>query len=136
MPTSDTPQQKAARTRQRFRAMMIVLVLLSVDLVSTSINAFVTSLDKSINPYLLTALGMVIVVVLFYPAFEFLSQWSHKLVEKMIAASSNVLGRKQAIVVVALVLLFLLYVGFLFLWFNRFLLSDLVRLLQKSHFIR
>lgn len=136
MPTSDTPQQKAARTRQRVRAVMIVLVLLSVDLVSTSINAFVTSLDKSINPYLLTALGMVIVVVLFYPAFEFLSQWSHKLVEKMVAASSNVLGRKQAIVAVALVLLFLLYVGFLFLWFNRFLLSDLARVLQKSHFIK
>ncbi|MCS7013541.1 MAG: hypothetical protein RMI34_11360 [Chloroherpetonaceae bacterium] len=136
MPVSDTPQQKAARTRQRFRAMIVVLVLLCVEFVNTSINAFVTRLDKTVNPYLLTALGMVIVVVLFYPAFEFLSRWSHRIVEKLIEASSSVFGRKYAIVVVALLLLFLLYAGFLFLWFNKFLLSELFRSLQKLHLLK
>jgi len=126
MPASlDTPQQKAARTRRRFRA-----------LVTTSINALVTSLDKFINPYLLTALGMMIVVVLFYPAFEFLNRWSNSFVEKSIDVSANVLGRKNALIFVALLLLFVLYTGFLFLWFHKSLFSDVIRAVQKSHFIR
>ncbi|PIO48614.1 MAG: hypothetical protein CMR00_03830 [[Chlorobium] sp. 445] len=134
--TLDTPQQKAARTRRRFRAIVIILTLLCIDLVTTSINTLVTSLDKFINPYLLTALGMMIVVVLFYPAFEFLSRWSNTLVEKSIDVSANMVGRKNALIVVVIVLLFVLYVGFLFLWFNKSLFSDLVRAVQKSHFIR
>ncbi|MFN3387177.1 MAG: hypothetical protein ACK42Y_11415 [Candidatus Thermochlorobacter sp.] len=134
--TLDTPQQKAARTRRRFRAIMIILTLLCIDLITTSINTLVTSLDKFINPYLLTALGMIIVVVLFYPAFEFLSRWSNTLVEKSIDVSANMMGRKNALIVVVIVLLFVLYVGFLFLWFNKSLFSDLVRAVQKSHFIR
>ncbi len=134
--TLDTPQQKAARTRRRFRAIVIILTLLCIDLITTSINTLVTSLDKFINPYLLTALGMMIVVVLFYPAFEFLSRWSNTLVEKSIDVSANMVGRKNALIVVVIVLLFVLYVGFLFLWFNKSLFSDLVRAVQKSHFIR
>ncbi len=137
MPASlDRPQQKAARTRRRFRAMVIVLTLLCIDLITTSINALVTSLDKFVNPYLLTALGMMIVVVLFYPAFEFLNRWSNSFVEKSIDVSANVFGRKNALILVALLLLFVLYIGFLFLWFHKFLFSDVIRAVQKSHFIR
>lgn len=136
MPALDTPQQKAARTRRRFRAMVIILTLLCIDLITTSINALVTSLDKFVNPYLLTALGMIIVVALFYPAFEFLTRWSSSFVEKSIDMSAGMIGRKNALVAVAIVLLFALYVGFLFLWFNKFLFSDLIRAVQKSHFIR
>jgi disulfide bond formation protein DsbB len=79
---------------------------------------------------------MMIVVVLFYPAFEFLNRWSNSLVEKSIDVSANVLGRKNALIIVALLLLFVLYTGFLFLWFHKSLFSDVIRAVQKSLFFR
>jgi hypothetical protein len=57
-------------------------------------------------------------------------------VEKSIDVSANVLGRKNALIIVALLLLFVLYTGFLFLWFHKSLFSDVIRAVQKSLFFR
>ncbi len=133
MPTEElTPQQKAARTKARIRTFIIILTVLAVDLVAASINAFITSLSRFISPYLLTAIGMMIVVILFYPALEFLNRMTNWVLEATIGFTSNVIDRKRAVTLIFVFFLVLLYIAFFAVWFQKFLPTELWSVLFKA----
>jgi hypothetical protein len=133
MPTEElTPQQKAARTKARIRMFIIILTVLVVDLVAASINAFITSLSRFISPYLLTAIGMIIVVILFYPALEFLNRMTNWVLEATIGFTSNIIDRKRAVTLIFVFFLVLLYIAFFAVWFQKFLPTELWSVLFKA----
>ncbi len=133
MPTEElTPQQKAARTKARVRLFIIILTVLLIDLIAASINAMITSLARFISPYILTAVGMTIVVILFYPALEFLNRMTNWILEATIEFTSNIVDRKRAVTIIFVFFLVLLYIAFFAVWFQKFLPTELWSVLFKA----
>jgi len=111
---------------------IIILTVLVVDLVAASINAFITSLSRFISPYILTAIGMIIVVILFYPALEFLNRMTNWVLEATIGFTSNIIDRKRAVTLIFVFFLVLLYIAFFAVWFQKFLPTELWSVLFKA----
>ncbi len=133
MPTEElTPQQKAARTKARVRLFIIILTVLLIDLIAASINAMITSLARFISPYILTAVGMTIVVILFYPALEFLNRMTNWILEATIEFTSNIVDRKRAVTIIFVFFLVLLYIAFFAVWFQKFLPTELWSVFFKA----
>lgn len=117
-----TPQEKSARTRKRARIMITLLTILVLDFILSSINYALEALQGSFSPYLLTAVGMLLVILIFYPAM-FVAANIHSLTDKVIGSTmkfgAHMWGRRQGYVVIFISLVFLLYCGFYWAWFKQ-----------------
>jgi len=76
---------------------------------TTFIDEFVLKYKNTFNPYIFTWIGMLIVVLIYYPLFTQIDKISSSFSEKFIKAGKKITGRKAGIILTFLIALILLY---------------------------
>jgi hypothetical protein len=129
--------RKGAKTRKQIRFFVAIISILFLNLTLNVVNRAIKSQRENIDAYLLTAIGMIIVVLVFFPAIamkyyvNLVTEWIWK---HTINISTLVLQKKPAIFIVFLLILFILYSGFFWVWFDQFLFSE--EILKVERFIK
>lgn len=121
-----TPQEKGARTRRRYRIMLTIASILFIDFLLSTLNLMLVKVEDQVSPYLLTIIGMILVVLLFFPAlfFEnFVNRSTEWMIKRTMDIGASVLGRnfgkKTGVYAVFGFLLFVMYFGLYWAWFEK-----------------
>jgi len=77
-----------------------------------------------------TAIGMVVVVIVFYPLFEYLNLFTEKITTQLLKKGKNIFGRTIGIYISFIIMLALLYYIYAHIWFD----VDLIKQLFNSIF--
>jgi hypothetical protein len=92
--------------------MVMVLGILLANLLTIWIDEYMLTYRWSYSPHLFTAIGMAVVVLIYYPLFSKIDQWATKAGNKFMRAGKKVVGREIGAFVfffLALLILFFLY---------------------------
>jgi len=119
--------KRGAKTRKQIKFFVSILSILVLNLSLNIVNKLIKWQTGTIDAYWLTAIGMVIVLMVFFPAIamkyyvNIVTEWIWKLT---IHLSSRILQKRPAIFVVFFITLFILYVGFYWVWFDKFIFEE------------
>lgn len=121
------PYQKAARFKKVVRVIITILSILCADLLISFTNSKIIQLGNNgtLNKLLVTAMGMGMVLLLFFLLIEYLNDLAEFFMKFFVEVGRNVMGRKRGLLVMFVVLLFILCSGYYFIWFNRNLPMEL-----------
>lgn len=115
------------KTKKRVKLMISTITILFLDFLFSVVNKLITSQTDEYNNYVLTGLGMLVIVVLFVPAIsipDLLNRVTEWVLSISISISTKVFQKSIAIYFIFLGSLFLLYVGFYWVWFDRVIFFD------------
>ena len=98
--------------------MVLLLSILTANLITTIIDEYVLTYKHTFNPYLFTWIGMLIVVLIYYPLFTQIDKWSTKYSDKFIKVGKKITGKKTGILITFIVALLILYYFYGRLWFH------------------
>lgn len=96
----------------------MAITILLVNLLTTFIADYLLVYKGNISPLKFTAIGMGIIVVVFYPAFEYLNGIVEKLTTRFLKKGNNIFGRTLGVYITFLALLFIIYCIYAHIWFN------------------
>jgi len=119
--------RKAANTRKQIRVYVSIISILVLNLSLNVVNKFIKTQEGNLSAYWLTIIGMVLVLLVFYPAIAMkyyvnvVTGWVWK---HTINLSTMVLQKRPAIITVFIISLLLLYFGFYYIWFGKFLFQE------------
>jgi hypothetical protein len=103
-----------------------ILVLLVIDLAVQTLNLQVIGLQKYLAPALVTLIGMVLVVALFYFLISYIEQMTNAVLKYVIELGKTFKYRKTAVMLIILLLYFCAFFVYYRLWFNKWIgFSDL-----------
>lgn len=121
------PYQKAARFKKVVRVIITILSILCADLLISFTNSKIIQLGNNgtLNKLLVTAMGMGMVLLLFFLLIEYLNDLAEFFMKFFVEVGRNVMGRKRGLLVMFVVLLFILCSSYYFIWFNRNLPMEL-----------
>ncbi len=103
------------------RTILVAISILTAYLVVGFVEGWLLDEAKSrFSPYVATLIGMVVIVFLFVPLFEFMDSLTQRIVN-MAAGKSAAFGRIGFYVFLALALV-VLYVAYLWEWFKVWVL--------------
>ncbi|WP_246052273.1 hypothetical protein [Leptospira idonii] len=95
-----------------------ILCILSVDLVVTNINAKVLALNDNYSTHIVTLLGMLVVLLLFWFLFSFIDKFT-KIVLKLTVEVGNLVSfRKTAILLILSFLMLGVFYLYHYSWFG------------------
>lgn len=77
-----------------------------------------------------TAFGMVVIVLIFYPLFEYLNKFTETVTTRFLKKGKNVFGRSLGIYISFLILLSILYYMYARVWFHL----DVIKIIYNSIF--
>lgn len=103
-----------------FRFLFKALSILVVDFVISLINMYVVELDRYFSPPIVTAIGMVIVLFLFFILFSYIEKFTNLVLRITISMGRMVPWRGTAIYLILALLYTAVYIGYYFTWFERF----------------
>lgn len=104
--------------RRIFNFFVLVITILLVNLLTTFIADYLMEYKGNINPLKFTAIGMGIIVIIFYPAFEYLNGIVEKFTTRFLKKGNNLFGRTLGVYITFIALLFILYSIYAHIWFN------------------
>ncbi|HCT30746.1 MAG TPA: hypothetical protein DIW31_08415 [Bacteroidales bacterium] len=84
----------------------------------------------NISPLRFTAIGMGVIVVVFYPAFEYLNGIVEKFTTRFLKKGNNLFGRTLGVYITFFILLFTLYCIYAHIWFD----VNVIKVMVKSFF--
>jgi hypothetical protein len=98
-----------------------MLVLLVIDLAVQVLNLQVIGLQKYVAPVIVTMIGMILVVALFYFLISYIEHMTNGVLKYVIELGKTFKYRKTAVILI----IFLLYICAFFvyyrLWFNKWI---------------
>lgn len=97
---------------------ILAITILTVNLLTGYITEYFLHYKKITNPLKFTALGMIILVAIFYPVFGYIEKKVEKITRKLIKRGKNTLGKSMGFVVVISLLIFALFSVYAKLWFD------------------
>ena len=111
--------------RYFFRFVVITLTILTANLITNAISDYMISYRNSYKPLTFTLLGMLIIVVIFYPLFLKLEDWIKRISVKVIKSGTSLAGRYLGLTLTFLGALIILSYFYAKLWYH----IDLVKIL-------
>jgi len=109
------------------KMMVLVISILVLDFAFNVAYKIMFSLQLNLSSYAMTALGMSFVVLLALPAFsipELLEKITKLFLEMSIKISSLIFQKNIAAFMIFFVLLFILYIGFYWAWYDKLIFFD------------
>jgi hypothetical protein len=79
--------------RYFFRFVVASLTILTVNLLTNAIIDFMVSYKNQYKPFTFTLLGMVLIVVVFYPLFMKLEDWLKNIASRVAKSGNSLAGR-------------------------------------------
>ncbi|MBN8222030.1 MAG: hypothetical protein J0L53_13990 [Spirochaetes bacterium] len=98
-----------------------VLVLLVIDLAVQVLNLQVMGLQKYIAPVLVTLIGMVLVVALFYFLISYIEAMTNAVLKYVIELGKTFKYRKTAVMLIIVLLYFGAFFVYYRVWFNKWI---------------
>jgi hypothetical protein len=98
--------------------LIFIISILIVNLVTTLISDYLMRYKHMTHPVKATLIGMVAVVFILYPAFNWIDDWSEKLSKKMFAAGKNAGGKFFGLLWAFSIAFTILFLCYLNLWFS------------------
>lgn len=105
----------------------MIISILTANLITNSIDNYVLKYKHSFNPYVFTWIGMLIVVIVFYPLFTWLDKFSENFAGKFIKAGKKITGKKAGVVLSFIIALLVLYYLYGKVWFNVNVLFSMIK---------
>lgn len=96
-----------------------MLVLLVIDLAVQVINLQIIGLQKYLAPVLVTALGMILVIALFYFLISYIEQMTNVVLKYVIELGKTFKYRKTAVMLILVLLYLAAFSVYYKLWFNK-----------------
>ena len=106
--------------KQKFiYTILTVYAIFTADLTITILNKYIMTLNDRCNLYLVTLIGMAVVLILFYilvSNIQKLSDWSVRTFVKM---GKRYMGRTIGLYISLIFLFFVIFTGYYWAWFDR-----------------
>jgi hypothetical protein len=97
---------------------ILAITILTVNLLTGYITEYFLNYKNITNPLKFTALGMLILVAIFYPVFGYIEKKVEEITKKIIKRGKNTFGKTIGFVLVFSLIIFALYCIYASLWFN------------------
>lgn len=104
--------------RYLFRFVVITLTILTVNLITNAITAYMVSYKNNYNPIVFTFLGMAITVVILYPLYIKLVSWVRFISEKAIKSGKSVAGKFFGLLLTFILALLVLAYFYAKVWYH------------------
>lgn len=104
--------------RKIFNFFVFSITILLVNLLTTFIADLLMKYRGHTNYLKFTAIGMCVIVLVFYPAFEYLNGIVEKFTTRFLKKGNNLFGRILGVYIAFFVALFILYCIYAHIWFN------------------
>lgn len=125
----------------KFRIIFYILTCLAIlvaDLTIAFINKYVISYKGQIDKHLITIIGMAVVLIVFYILVTNINKFSEYFVNKFVHITRIYLGRVIGLYIAVAFLLFLIFTGYYWVWFDTslyreiydFIISIIIRIEQ------
>ncbi len=114
--------------KKLFKFTVTTITILTVNLLTTAITAFMVSYKTHYKPITFTLIAMGIITIVFYPLFMWLEEWLNKLSAKMVRSGKSIGGKYIGLIIIFLVCMAIL----LYFYANMLYDIDLIRLLFKG----
>jgi hypothetical protein len=109
-----------------FQFIVTTLTILTANLVTNAISNYMVSFKNSYNPLTFTLIGMMIIVVVFYPLFMKLEDWITYLSVKVIRSGNSLAGKYMGLFLTFLAGLLVLFYFYARMWYHIDFLRVLV----------
>lgn len=104
--------------RRIFNFLVLCVTILLVNLLTTLITDYFMTYKKATNYIKFTAIGMGVIVLVFYPAIEYLNGIVEKITSKLLKKGKNIFGRILGVYIAFGLLLFILFCIYAHIWFH------------------
>jgi hypothetical protein len=95
-----------------------IVSILTVNLLTDRITGYLLTYRHIVHPAKATAIGMLLTVVVLYPAFTWIEDLSDRFTKKYFKAGKNMAGRTIGISVAFSIAFGILFLCYLNLWFG------------------
>ncbi len=108
-----------------FKIVVLVISILLANLITIWIDKFMLSFKWKFPPYVFTAIGMSVIVLIFYPLYTNLDKWTTLFSNKFIKAGKKFAGRRIGAIIAFLAAIMLLFYFYGKEWFHVNVLKQL-----------
>jgi hypothetical protein len=110
-----------------FHFIVTTLTILTANLLTNAISDFMVSFKNYYNPLTFTLIGMIIIVVVFYPLFMKLEDWITFFSVKVIKSGNSLAGKYLGLFLTFLACLLVLFYFYAKIWYHIDFLRVLLR---------
>ena len=104
--------------RYFFRFVVMTLTILTVNLIATSITAYMISYKNHYKPIAFTFLGMAVTVVILYPLFAWLESWVKDISLRAVRSGKSFGGKYFGLLITFLIAMILLCYFYGKMWYH------------------
>lgn len=101
-----------------FRFVVITLTILTANLLTTALSDYMITYRNHMKPIAFTFLGMLIIVVVFYPLFTRLEEWVKRLSVKVIKSGRSLAGKYLGLFLAFLTAIAILFYFYAKMWYH------------------
>ena len=101
-----------------FKFFAMVLTILTANLLTTALSDYMVTYKSSYKPITFTFIGMVIIVVVFYPLFVKLEEWVKWISIKVIRSGKSVAGKFLGLTLTFIAALIVLAYFYAKMWYR------------------
>jgi hypothetical protein len=76
-----------------FKFFATILTILTANLLTTALSDYMVTYKNNYKPVVFTIIGMVIIVMVFYPLFMRLEEWIKSVSQKVMRSGKSVAGK-------------------------------------------
>lgn len=117
--------------RKIFNFFVFSVTILLVNLLTTFVADCFMKYKGQTNNLKFTAIGMCIIVLVFYPAFEYLNGIVEKITSRFLKKGNNLFGRILGVYITFFIILFILYCIYAHIWFDVNVVKEVFGSLTK-----
>jgi hypothetical protein len=101
-----------------FRFVVATLTILTANLLTNAISDYLVSYKNHFRPVVFTLIGMVIIIVIFYPLFMKLEDLLKYLSVKLVKSGKSAAGKYLGLLLTFLVALLILFYFYAKMWYH------------------
>lgn len=117
-----------------FRFVVATITILTANLLTNAISAYLVSYKNHFRPVVFTLLGMGIIIVIFYPLFMKLEDWLKYLSVKLVKSGNSAAGKYMGLLLTFLVALLILFYFYAKMWYHIDFLKVLMNGTLSNYF--
>jgi hypothetical protein len=104
--------------RKVFKLAVMVITILTANLFTNYISDVLIGYRLHFKPLKFTLIGMLVIVVIFYPLFTWLEEWLNNASSKMLKSGKSLAGKYLGLVLVFTICLLILFYLYVKIWYK------------------
>ena len=109
-----------------FRFTVTALTILTANLLTSVISDYMVSYKYTTKPLIFTFMGMLIIVIVFYPLFMKLEGWVEEISVRVVKSGRSLAGKYMGLVLTLIVGVLILFYFYARMWYHVDFLKILV----------